>query len=233
MKKLLFIKLAEKFMYPNKNYITSFIHKNNFIGECSDLEHSNGGSWCRDSSSLCKYYKLVKVNANKIITYGWRDVSENDKNEIEKELNDYCLNYPNTFINVSGNKILLYKLHGINENPMLTQNIRQDIWNNIKNKQCIMFATSNPEVDHKDGRKNDPRVMNTKTQLESDFQPLSKAANDAKRQHCKTCKETNTRFDAKMLGYSISYTEGNSTYDDVFKCRGCFWYDIEDFRKKI
>ena len=230
----LFIQLAKSYMLSELNFISTFIHKNNFVGDFSELEHNNGGSWCRESSSLCKKYKLLKVNASKKITYEWRNVSDSDKNEINEQLNLYCFQNPNAFMNYSRNSIVLYKLHGINENTMLTQSIRSDIWNNIKNKQCLTNGTDNPEVDHKDGRKNDLRVMNIKTQLESDFQPLSKGDNDAKRQHCKTCKETNIRFDATRLkGFSISYTEGNASYDDEFKCRGCYWYDIEDFHKKI
>jgi hypothetical protein len=49
--------------------------------------------------------------------------------------------------------------------------------------------TSKPEIDHKNGWKNDLSVMNPKTQKLEDFQPLSKSANDAKRQHCKECKK--------------------------------------------
>jgi hypothetical protein len=41
--------------------------------------------------------------------------------------------------------------------------------------------------------------MNSSTQKLEDFQPLSKAANDAKRQHCKICMRTGERFDAKKL----------------------------------
>lgn len=49
--------------------------------------------------------------------------------------------------------------------------------------------------------------MNTATQTLEDFQPLSKPANDAKRQFCKECKRTGIRYDAKQLGYTVSFTE--------------------------
>jgi len=45
--------------------------------------------------------------------------------------------------------------------------------------------------------------MDVKTQTLEDFQPLSKAANDAKRQFCKECRRTRKRFDAKLLEYPM------------------------------
>ena len=51
------------------------------------------------------------------------------------------------------------------------------------------------EIDHKNGRKNDYRVADLKSQNINDFQPLCKAANDIKRQICKNCKETNKRVE--------------------------------------
>ena len=126
----------------------------------------------------------------------------------------------------------MYKLYGLN-NDTSTNSIRKDIIDIIKGMNCLVLGTSNPEVDHKNGRKNDKRVMNTKTQKITDFQPLSKAANDAKRQHCKKCKETNIRYDAKNLKYVKSVTVGSLEYETGIGCIGCYWYDIEDFRHKI
>ena len=85
--------------------------------------------------------------------------------------------------------------------------IRRDITREIAGSPCVILGigTSSDvptEVDHKDGRKTDIRVMNIDTQTPNDFQPLSKVANDAKRQHCKNCLKSGQRFDAKQLGYS-------------------------------
>jgi len=74
------------------------------------------------------------------------------------------------------------------------------------------LGTSKPECDHKDGRRDDPRLNDPKLVTIDDFQPLSKAANNAKKQHCKECRSTNKRFDAKRLGYSISQWAGNGKY---------------------
>ena len=80
---------------------------------------------------------------------------------------------------------------------------------------------------YKNGRK-----IKTGTQLE-DFQSLSKAANDAKRQHCINCKKTNKRFDAKNLGFNVSYIFGNSDYDETIGCQGCYWFDVKKFHSSL
>ena len=36
---------------------------------------------------------------------------------------------------------------------------------------------------------------------------ISKPANDAKKQFCKECPETNLRYDAKLLGYPIAFRQ--------------------------
>ena len=72
------------------------------------------------------------------------------------------------------------------------------------------------------------------TQTLDDFQPLSKAANDAKRQFCKECRKTKRRYDAKQLGYPMSYYKGNELHDGSQNgCEGCFWYDPIEFRKHL
>lgn len=75
--------------------------------------------------------------------------------------------------------------------------------------------------------------MNPKTQLLSDFQAMSKPANDAKREFCKKCKETDIRFDAKSIGYNISVTEGTLNYDKDLGCKGCYLFDVLNFRKNL
>jgi len=82
-------------------------------------------------------------------------------------------------------------------------------------------------------KKNNWRVSNTKTQKIEDFQPLCKAANDAKRQICKKCKETNKRWNAKNLkGNPYSFYEGNENYTEVLGCVGCYQYDPVEYRKQ-
>ena len=126
--------------------------------------------------------------------------------------------------------IVSVELVGFNKNPTLRP-IKASISKVIKRQRCVILHTSKPEVDHKDGRLDDPRLSDINQQTLNDFQPLSKAANVAKRQHCKECKESEVRFDAKKIGYPVSQYEGNTEYQGT--CVGCYWYSPSDFRAKL
>ena len=190
---------------PDSNGVSRWVDTSEFVGEYSVLELLNGLSWGRKSSTLAKTYN---VETDKTVT--------------------------------PGVKIDRIRLNGFNTSTSsnLTQSIRADIKREISSKRCVVLGTNRScdhkvEVDHKDGRKNDLSVMNTQTQKLSDFQPLSKPANDAKRQFCKECMETNIRYDAKKLGYTVSFTEGILEYQEDIGCKGCFWYDPIEFRQKL
>lgn len=132
-----------------------------------------------------------------------------------------------------GNGIDRIRLNGLN-NGDYSQHIRADIKRTIKAQRCVVLGTSNPEVDHKNGMKNEDRVMRNEDQRLEDFQPLSKAANDAKRQYCKECRRTGIRYDAKKLGYPISYYKGGATHNNEENaCEGCYWYDPIEFKKHL
>ena len=131
-----------------------------------------------------------------------------------------------------GNKIVEYRCGGIKYS--LNRSIRPDLVKKIKQQKCLLLETSKPEVDYKNGRKNDFRVGKLNNQRLSDFQPLSKAANDAKRQHCKSCTKTNKRFDARKLGFEKYFTAGNIKYlESTDGCVGCFWFDVRYIQKKV
>ena len=146
---------------PNKDGISKWVTTDMFVGKYKNLQLGNGGSWCRKSSALAKKYLL-----------------EFDKTR------------------TTGNSIDAIRTIGFNDSNTFNQNIRADIKNYYKNKNCVMLGVSGTsentkiEIDHKDGRKNDNRISDISTQKLEDFQPLCKAANDAKRQICKKCKET-------------------------------------------
>lgn len=72
--------------------------------------------------------------------------------------------------------------------------------------------------------------QDTSNQKQSDFQPLSKAANDAKRSHCAKCIKTGKRYDATSLGYSQGFILGD---ENTKTCQGCYWYDPKYFNKII
>ena len=129
-----------------------------------------------------------------------------------------------------GNKIVAVELHGYKKLP-IEKPIPNDIKRTIGKKRCVVLATSRVEVDHKDGHRDDPRLSDIKLVREDDFQPLSKAANNAKRQHCKECRKSDKRFDARRLGYSRGYVRGDKVYEGT--CVGCYWYDPYFFNQEI
>lgn len=188
---------------PDKNGVSKWVTVDKFVGKYKDLKLGNGGSWCRASSSLAKKYIL-----------------EFDKTR------------------TSGKSIDAIRTIGFNNLKTFNQTIRADIKEFYKNKNCVMLGLNGSsvntkiEIDHKDGRKNNDRVSDISTQKIEDFQPLCKAANDAKRQICIKCKETNKRWDAKnLLGNPYSYYKGNEEYEEKIGCVGCYQYDPVEYRK--
>jgi len=112
--------------------------------------------------------------------------------------------------------------------------ISSEIRKTLSKRPCVFTGTySNIEIDHKNGRYNDERVLDPETQTIDDFQPLTKIVNNIKREACKKCLETNKKFDAKTLGYEISTLDGEMVHDNTPDgCKGCFFYDILMFKKK-
>ena len=188
---------------PDKTGLSRWVFATEFKGKYKSLTMGNGGDWCRQSSSLAKDY-ILEVDKTK----------------------------------TKGNSIDAIRTIGFNTTKTFKQTIRADIKNFYKNKNCVMLGLSGKsentkiEIDHKDGRKNSERVSDIATQKIEDFQPLCKAANDAKRQICKKCKETNKRWNAKnLLGNPYPYYEGDENYDKNIGCVGCYQYDPVEYRK--
>ena len=129
-----------------------------------------------------------------------------------------------------GNPITAVALRGFNDEK-IGKHIPPRISRVIKKERCVVLGTSKPEVDHKDGSRKNPRHNDPKQLTVDDFQPLSKAANDAKRQICKDCQKTKKRFDAKRLGYRVSQVHGDGTYRGT--CVGCYWHDVIYFNSEV
>ena len=189
------------------------------------------------------FIKLAKPNENGVSR--WVDISEfvgeyacltfgNGASWARKEsmlARKYVIEFDKSI--TPGNGIDRIRLNGLN-NGDYSQHIRADIKRMIRAQRCVVLGTSNPEVDHKNGMKNEDRVMRNEDQRLEDFQPLSKAANDAKRQYCKECRRTGIRYDAKKLGYPMSYYKGGATHNNEENaCEGCYWYDPIEFKKHL
>lgn len=189
---------------PDKTGFSRWVKVSEFVGAYKELKLGNGGSWCRKESALAKKYLL-----------------EFDKKQ------------------TPGNSIDAIRTVGLNNNSSFNQSIRADIKEFYKNKNCVMLGicgnseNTKIEIDHKDGRKNNERISNLATQRKEDFQPLTKAANDAKRQICKKCIETGKRWDARNLdGNPIAYYKGGESLNK-YGCEGCYQYDPVAYRKEI
>jgi hypothetical protein len=190
---------------PDKNGKSRWVDVSEFVEKYKELKFGNGGSWCRKTSSLAKEYII----------------------ELDKTI-------------TNGNSIDRIRLNGFNQENSFNHNIRKDIKDFYKSKNCVMLGINGNsentkiEIDHKDGRKNDERVSNLKTQKLEDFQPLSKAANDVKREICKKCKETNKRWNAKNLqGNPFEFYYGDENYTEEVGCVGCYQYDPVEYRKTV
>ncbi|EPZ5350656.1 restriction endonuclease [Campylobacter upsaliensis] len=186
---------------PDEKGFSRWVGVDEFVGDYKDLQFGNGGSWCRASSNLAKTY-----------------IVEFDKTR------------------TSGNSIDAIRLQGFNPLKTFNQNIRKDIKDFYKSQKCVMLGVCGKsenttiEIDHKDGRKDSMRVSELAMQEFEDFQPLCKAANDIKRQICKTCKETNTRWSAKNIkGNPYDFYAGDERYiaqsEGGLGCVGCYQYD--------
>lgn len=131
-----------------------------------------------------------------------------------------------------GGKVFSVKLDGPNYNSIKRHRaIRKDIRDKILKQRCVVLDVgSNIEVDHKNGKYDDLSNISLDKQKLEDFQPLSKAVNNAKRQHCKDCIRDGKRYDARRLGYKEGWILGD---ENTFPCIGCYWYDPKRFNELI
>lgn len=141
--------------------------------ELAEIDENGCSRWVNVNEFVGKYQGLQLLNGA-----GW----SRDDGSFGKK---YLVERDKTI--TPGNKTDAIRTVGFN-NGSYSQHIRADIKKQIQNRRCVVLGTSNPEVDHKNGMKNEDRVMQNEDQRLSDFQPLSKAANDAKRHFVKNVK---------------------------------------------
>lgn len=130
-----------------------------------------------------------------------------------------------------GNKTTHVELQGYRKVPVLQKSTPDRLRRKITAKDCVAHGTSKTECAYKDERLDAPRLSDVTRVTLDDFQFLSKAANDAKRQHCVECRDTGQRFDAKRLGYQVSQVRGNGEYNGT--CVGCYWHDPLFFNSEV
>lgn len=130
-----------------------------------------------------------------------------------------------------GSRIVAVKLEGPNRSPT-NKGIKADIVKTVSDMRCAVLWTGKPQVDHKEGTYDDHKLLAKEKQTIDMFQPLSQAANSAKRQHCKVClaSKQRVRFDARNLGYKEGWFLGDQ-YSNT--CVGCYWHDPKKFNQEV
>jgi hypothetical protein len=134
------------------------------------------------------------------------------------------------------NGVTHWKFDGINENQKSSRPIRKDIKDILSKQPCahtgFKDTKNNPIViDHKNGRYDDVKVLDIQLQEIEDFQPLCNQANLLKRTDCNNCIKSGLRFDAKKIGYDVSFIEGDENY--LGTCNGCYWFDCIKFKSQL
>jgi hypothetical protein len=175
-----------------------------------------------------KKFNYTVVTNEKVKTY-----SEND-DEIDSEvLNKYRLE------NTKMKGIIGIFVHSKRLN-IVKRPIKKEIDRAIKKKCCVSCGSRSEIIcDHKNDIYNDENVLNTKTQVESDFQPLCNHCNLQKRQIFKDETKNNKIYSAKNLekygAFQFEFPWEKKAFDvnDVNTKTDTYWYDPVEFNKKI
>lgn len=136
-------------------------------------------------------------------------------------------------------KIQQIRTIGISSDKSTIRPIRNDIREYFKGKCCVVCATNDIVIDHKNDLYNDHRVLNSQTQTVEDFQPLCNACNLKKRTICLKSIKEKKRYGATNMPqfkvFGIDFIEGNETLDmsDPDAMKGTYWYDPIEFTKYI
>jgi hypothetical protein len=176
-----------------------------------------------------KKFNYTVVTNDKIKTY-----SENDDDEIDNEiLNKYRLE------NTKMKGIIGIFVHSKRLN-IVKRPIKKEIGIAIKKKSCVSCGSRSEIIcDHKNDIYNDEDVLNTKTQVESDFQPLCNHCNLQKRQIFKDETKNNKIYSAKNLEKYVAFKFEFPWEKKVFDVNNIntktdtYWYDPVEFNKKI
>ena len=134
-------------------------------------------------------------------------------------------------------KVLALRMTGLSERSgNLKRPIRLDIRKAFRNSSCVVCGSnSDIVIDHKNDLYNDPRVLDTKTQCQDDFQTLCNHCNLQKRAVAVKMRETGKRYPATnipmLAPFGVDFTCGDETYDpcDVNATVGTFWHDPVKF----
>jgi len=204
--------------------------------------YTSGDGIFRSDSQIGRQFKFCRFSPNfnpdRKTSRCW-DLDDSDR---EMLLNEHStLTFPvkgEEGYKGAGKTVYFIKFYGKGV-PRRTATIRANIKREVCRNPCISCGTSTGiECDHKNDlilEQNDERVLNTKTQEVSDFQPLCKHCNDVKRAvKAKMMKECR-RQGAPGFPSHLAFTEGDETLDmtDLFWYKGTYWGDVMAFKEKL
>ena len=187
-----------------------------------------GGNGVGDRWANKKYNYSVIYSKKQPVLY-----SENEEDAIPQNILNKFLELNNKGVGIIGIYVHSKKIN-IEKRP-----INKNIHKIITSLSCVLCGTNNTICDHKNDLYNDMRVLNLKTQVINDFQPLCNHCNLQKRQICKKEKETEKLFSAKNIQrykiYPFEFPWEKKVYDknDINCKNGTYWFDPVEFDKNI
>ena len=181
------------------------------------------------TTHVLKFYtELEKLN----ISLNTKLYSENDNDEIPLNLlKEFFKNNKGT--GITG--IFVHSIRQYNQKRPISKNIHTE----ITISSCVVCGTSKTVCDHKNDLYNDTRVLNIKTQVMSDFQPLCNHCNLQKRQICKNEERTKKLYSAKNIPkyriYPFDFPWEKKAFDknDINCKNDTYWFDPVEFDTKI
>jgi hypothetical protein len=213
----------EKLVINITNNFTKILSTNEIRNKYSSLYWGGNGvgdRWCK---KIFNYTVIYKNKEPKLY-------SEND-NIPTKLLEDFLNNN-------NGSGIIGIFVHSKRINTQ-NRSIDKKIHKKIINLSCIICGTNDTICDHKNDLYNDERVLNIKTQLISDFQPLCNHCNLQKRQVSKDENKNKKIYSAKNIQrykiYSFDFPWEKKIFDkNDINCKNeTYWFDPIEFDKKI
>ena len=173
-----------------------------------------------------------KFNYTVIYTKKTRLYSENSEDLIPTDL-------LNEFLDIKrGAGIIGVFVHSKRLNSQ-KRPINKHIHKEITRLSCVVCGTNDTICDHKNDLYNDERVLNVKTQIIQDFQPLCNHCNLQKRQICRSEEESGVLYSAKNIQrykiYDFDFPWEKKNYDNLdIHCKtDTFWYDPIKFDTNI
>jgi hypothetical protein len=177
-----------------------------------------------------KQYNYGCIYSNKKV----KIYSENDDKISETILNEFY-----NIKNIKGNQIIGIYIFSKKIN-LINRNINNNIKKIIHNMSCVVCGSNSDIIcDHKNDLYNDERIINTKTQVYDDFQPLCNHCNLQKRQILKIETSTQKIYSAKNIPtfkvYPFEFPWEKKIFDknDINCKKDTYWYDPIEFNIKI